>query len=65
MGVSRRPHVLPEAMERIFGLRIGEELRFRSDTTRSIEDISRSLRRGIEEDIHEDAATNAAMVIVE
>ena len=59
------PYVVPEAIDQIFELRIGEELRSRSDTTRSVEDISRSLRRGIEGEIREDAATNAATAVVE
>jgi SEC-C motif-containing protein len=58
------PHVIPEVCQRIFELRVGAELCSGVDSTRSLESISQSLRCGIEEEIHEDAATYVSRIII-
>jgi SEC-C motif len=58
------PHVISEVCQQIFELRVGAELRCGVDSTRSVENISQCLRRGIEEGVHEDAATYAAEIII-
>jgi hypothetical protein len=57
------PQVVPEFCQHIYELRVGAELRFGVDSTRSAESIAQSLRRGIEDDIAEGAASYAATII--
>jgi hypothetical protein len=57
------PHVVPQFCQRIYELRVGAELRSGVDSTRSAASIAQSLRRGIEDDIAEDAASCAATII--
>jgi hypothetical protein len=51
------------SIQRIYELRVGNELRFGVHRTRSAESIAQSLRRGIEDDVAEDAASYAATII--
>jgi len=57
------PHIITEVCLQIFDLRVGTELRSAASPTRSLDDISQSLRRGMEEELHEDVAASAATVI--
>jgi hypothetical protein len=58
------PYVVPEVCQQIFELRVGAELRAEAGATQLVESVAQSLRRGIEEEIHEEPATGAAAIIV-
>jgi SEC-C motif len=58
------PYVVLEVCPQIFELRVGAELGAKVDETRSVESVSQSLRRGIEEEIREEVAADAAAIII-
>ena len=58
------PYVVPELCEPIFDLRVGRHLRFGPSSATELDLLAEELRRGIEEEeVHPDAARNAADVI--
>ncbi len=57
------PHVVPESCELIFELRTGRRLRGDPSSENDADLLGRELRRGIEEEVHQDAARSAANVI--
>jgi len=57
------PYAVPELCGLIFELRVGRHLRAELNGTPAPDLLAEGLRRGIEEEIHPDAARNAAEVI--
>jgi hypothetical protein len=56
------PHAVPELCGLIFELRVGRHLRSEPSSATTPDPMALELRRGIEEEIHPDAARNAADV---
>jgi SEC-C motif len=57
------PHVVPELCELIFELRAGQHLRSDQSSANDAGLLEGELRRGIEEEVHQDAARGAAEII--